>query len=130
VNIKPGDMIFLIKDETSMESEHIVVVDYYDPVTNIIKCSKVYTVHKILQQGGSVTYGLAPGFFIISNKTKDKNLAGNSDAGACWINLNNFDVIGHVTNEDVIKAFKERESKLVIPDISTTKAVLGHDSGI
>ncbi|GEM_PF-3509380 len=130
MNIKPGDMIFLIKDETSMDNEHIAVVDYYDPTTNIIKCSKIYTVHKILQQGGSVTYGLAPGFFIISNKTKDKSLISNSDADACWINLNNFDVIGHVVNEDVIKAFKERESKLVIPDINTTKAVLGHDNGV
>jgi len=131
MNIRPGDIIFLVKDETSMENEHIVVVDEYYPATNIVKSNKIYTIHKMLQQGGSVTYGLAPGFFIISNKIKDKSLNSNSDhANICWINLNNFDVVGHVTNEDVIKAFKERESRLVVPDINTTKAVLGNDSSI
>lgn len=44
-----------------------------------------------------------------------------------WINLNNFDVIGHVTNDDIIKAIKEHENSIVVPDINTMKGILGKD---
>lgn len=125
MNIKPGDLIFLVKDETSMRCEHLVRVEEYDCTSNIVKSSKVYTVHKMLLQDGSMNYVLAPGFFIISNKVEDKSLTSNSNVH--WINLNNFDVVGPVTDDDIVKAFKEQESSIVIPDTRTTKGILGKD---
>lgn len=126
MNIKPGDLIFLVKDETSMQNEHIVEVREYDSKNNIIKSNKVYTIYKVMQQGGSMGYGLAPGFFIISNKEKEKNLILNRNlVNEYWINLNNFDVIGHVINEDIINAIKEQENNIIVPDINTTKGILG-----
>ena len=74
MNIKPGDLIFLVKDETSMRCEHLVRVEEYDHKNNAVKSSRVYTVHKMLLQDGSMNYVLAPGFFIISNKVEDKSL--------------------------------------------------------
>ncbi len=123
MNIKPGDLIFLVKDETSMRCEHLVMVEEYDHKNNVVKSSRVYTVHKMLLQDGSMNYGLAPGFFIISNKVEDKSLTSNSNVH--WINLSNFDVVGPVTNEDIVKAFKEQESGIVIPDTRTTRGILG-----
>jgi len=125
VNIKPGDLIFLVKDETAMRCEHIIKVEEYDNKNNIVKSSKVYTIHKMLLQDGSMNYGLAPGFFIISNNVENKSLNTNTNDSIYWINLNNFDVVGPVINNDIIKAFKEQESNLIIPDINTTKGILG-----
>jgi len=125
VNIKPGDLIFLVKDETAMRCEHIIKVEEYDNKNNIVKYSKVYTIHKMLLQDGSMNYGLAPGFFIISNNVENKSLNTNTNDSIYWINLNNFDVVGPVINNDIIKAFKEQESNLIIPDINTTKGILG-----
>ena len=125
MNIKPGDLIFLVKDETAMRCEHIIKVEEYDNKSNIVKSSKVYTIHKMLLQDGSMNYGLAPGFFIISNNVENKSLNTNTNDSIYWINLNNFDVVGPVINNDIIKAFKEQESNLIIPDINTTKGILG-----
>lgn len=125
MNIKPGDLIFLVKDETAMQNEHLVEVKEYDCKNNIVKSDKVYTIYKIMQQGGSMNYGLAPGFFIISNNVENKSLNINTNDSIYWINLNNFDVVGPVINNDIIKAFKEQESNLIIPDINTTKGILG-----
>ena len=125
MNIKPGDLIFLVKDETAMRCEHIIKVEEYDNKNNIVKSSKVYTIHKMLLQDGSMNYGLAPGFFIISNNVENKSLNTNTNDSIYWINLNNFDVVGPVINNDIIKAFKEQESNLIIPDINTTKGILG-----
>ncbi len=125
MNIKPGDLIFLVKDETAMRCEHIIKVEEYDNKNNIVKSSKVYTIHKMLLQDGSMNYGLAPGFFIISNNVENKSLNINTNDSIYWINLNNFDVVGPVINNDIIKAFKEQESNLIIPDINTTKGILG-----
>ena len=48
MNIKSGDLIFLIKDETSMQNEHLVEVKEYDCKNNIVKSDKVYTIYKIM----------------------------------------------------------------------------------
>jgi len=127
LNIKSGDLIFLVKDETAMQNEHLVEVKEYDCKNNIVKSDKVYTIYKIMQQGGSMGYGLAPGFFIISNK-RDKSLINtDNSSNEHWINLNNFDAIGHVTNDDIIKAIREHENNIVVPDINTIKGILGKD---
>lgn len=51
MNIKSGDLIFLVKDETAMQNEHLVEVKEYDCKNNIVKSDKVYTIYKIMQQG-------------------------------------------------------------------------------
>jgi hypothetical protein len=108
---KAGDLIFLANAESGPMVEHLVRVDRITE-DNYIVSSKVVSMHKMPQQSGGLSYIMMPGFGLISNNPSLQ--CGN--VGEIFININNFDIHGEVTDSEIIKAFDNFSTKLIIPE--------------
>jgi len=108
---KVGDLIFLANAESGPMVEHLVRVDRITE-DNYIVSSKVVSVHKMPQQSGGLGYVMMPGFGLISN---NPSLQGGT-VGLLYINIDNFDMHGKVTDAEMLKAFDNFSTKLIIPE--------------
>jgi hypothetical protein len=111
---KIGDLIYLANAESGPMVEHLVRIDGISG-EGIITSTKVVSVHKMPNQNtGGLGYILMPGFGLLSNNPAIQN--GNP--GTLCINLSNFDMHGKVTDSEMLKAFENFSTKLIMPEIA------------
>lgn len=106
-----GDLIFLANAESGPMVEHLLRVDAVN-ADGYIGSSKIVSVHKIPQQNGAMGYMSMPGFGLLSNNPTLEN----GTPSMVYININNFDMHGKITDVEMLKAFENFSRKLITPD--------------
>lgn len=114
-SLKKGDLIYISNEETCSSFEHIVLIDEYDKENNMVKASKILTFNKVIDPQKGMMFSPFPGFLSLANRDLKNGVNPFSNNTEVYINLNNFDIVGFVTNEDIITMFKEKMSGILMP---------------
>lgn len=116
---KNGDLIFLANMETSHACELIVEVNTFEG--NIVTSKNFMTIHKMNNpQTNETSYQGLPDSGLLSNRS----VLSNAPLGDAVFNLDNFDIYGLVTNNEIKEQFKKNTSNIIQPTKEAKKAIL------
>ncbi len=113
-DFKVGDVIYFAKSDSAHVLEHVAKLNEESLKSlerNVLISKDVITIHKIPQANGEMAYQAMPGFGIISSLS----VLTNDISGNLIININNFDIMGKVSNSEIIKLFENATSSILKP---------------
>jgi len=121
IEFNVGDLIFTANSDSAPMIEHLIKIETIDHSTGIIKIKCALSINKMMNNDGTMSYIPIPFFGLLSNQS---NIIG-ADREIIYINLNKFDIIGKVTNNEIKELFFKTTSNLVISAEKNKSVLVG-----